>query len=120
MGIGVAARDQIKEAMAAFAQHHQGVHYALVSREGLPVASKLPNHVHEETFAIMSATMLGAAATVNNELKGDEPEFISVKSPNFETYLSGVTKDLLVVMITPSGVTREATVEFLKALRNIH
>ena len=114
----MAGRDQIKEALSAFAQHHQGVHYALVSREGLPVESKLPNHVHEETFAIMSATMLGAASTVNNELKGDEPEFITVKSPNFETFLSGVTKDLLVVLITPVGLSREATVEFLKSIRN--
>lgn len=115
----MAARDQIKEALAAFAQQHQGVHYALVSREGLPVASKLPNAVHEETFAIMSATMLGAASTVNNELKGDEPEFITVKSPNFETFLSGVTKDLLVVLISPATTSREATVEFLGSLRRV-
>jgi len=113
----MAARDQIKEALSAFSQQHQGVHYALVSREGLPVASKLPNAVHEETFAIMSATMLGAASTVNNELKGDEPEFISVKSPNFETFLSGVTKDLLVVLISPTSTSRDAMVEFLGSLR---
>ena len=113
----MAARDQIKEALAAFTQHHQGVHYALVSREGLPVASKLPPAVHEETFAIMSATMLGAASTVNNELKGDEPDFISVKSGQFETFLAGVTKDLLVVLIVSGAVSREAVLDFLHGLR---
>jgi len=116
----MAARDAIKEALSAFAQQHQGVHYALVSREGLPVASKLPNAVHEETFAIMSATMLGAAATVNNELKGEEPEYLTVKSSNFETFLTGVTKDLLVVLISPNAGARDATVEFLLSLRRLH
>lgn len=115
----MAARDQIKDALAAWAQQRQGVHYALVSREGLPVASKLPNAVHEETFAIMSATMLGAAATVNNELRGDEPEFITVKAVTFETFLAGVTKDLLVVLIVPNGTTREEAVEFLRSLHKI-
>lgn len=116
----MAARDQIKDALAAWAQQRQGVHYALVSREGLPVASKLPNAVHEETFAIMSATMLGAAATVNNELRGDEPEFITVKAAAFETFLSGVTKDLLVVLIVPNGTEREEAIEFLRSLHKIH
>jgi predicted regulator of Ras-like GTPase activity (Roadblock/LC7/MglB family) len=115
----MAARDQIKDALAAWAQQRQGVHYALVSREGLPVASKLPNAVHEETFAIMSATMLGAASTVNNELRGDEPEFITVKAVNFETFLSGVTKDLLVVLIIPNGTSREEAVDFLRSLHKI-
>ncbi len=111
------ARDQVKEALAAFSQQHQGVHFALVSREGLPVASKLPGAVHEETFAIMSATMLGAASTVNNELKGEEPEVISVQSSNFETFLSGVTKDLLVVLISGPETPRAAILEFLAGLR---
>lgn len=113
------ARDQVKEALAAFSQQHQGVHFALVSREGLPVASKLPGAVHEETFAIMSATMLGAASTVNNELKGEEPEVISVKSAHFETFLAGVTKDLLVVLIATPETSREAVLEFMQGLRNL-
>ncbi len=116
----MAAREQIKDALAAWAQQRQGVHYALVSREGQPVASKLPNAVHEETFAIMCATMLGAAATVNNELRGDEPEFMTVKSSTFETFLAGVTKDLLVVLIVPSTATRGEAVEFLHSLQKQH
>lgn len=116
----MAARDQIRDALAAWAQQRQGVHFALVSREGLPVASKLPNAVHEETFAIMSATMLGAASTVNNELRGEEPQFITVKAQDFETFLSGVTKDLLVVLIIPHGTRREEAVEFLLGLHKLH
>lgn len=115
----MAARDQIRDALAAWAQQRQGVHYALVSREGLPVASKLPNAVHEETFAIMSATMLGAASTVNNELRGEEPQFITVKAADFETFLSGVTKDLLVVLIIPHGTKREEAIEFLTSIHKI-
>ena len=116
----MAARDQIRDALAAWAQQRQGVHYSLVSREGLPVSSKLPNNVHEETFAIMSATMLGAASTVNNELRGDEPQFMTVKSTEFETFLSGVTKDLLVVLIIPHATKREEAVEFLLGLHKMH
>lgn len=116
----MAARDQIRDALAAWAQQRQGVHYALVSREGLPVSSKLPNNVHEETFAIMSATMLGAASTVNNELRGDEPQFITVKANEFETFLCGVTKDLLVVLIIPKVLKRDEAVDFLLSLGKIH
>lgn len=115
----MSARDQIKEALVAFTQQYQGMSYSLVSREGLPVASKLPNSVHEETFAIMSATMLGAASTVNNELKGDEPEYITVKGAAFETFLAGVTKDLLVVLIAPNLAPRDTVVEFLHGLRKL-
>lgn len=114
------ARDQLRDALAAWAQQRPGVHYALVSREGLPQASKLPSAVHEETFAIMSATMLGAASTVNNELRGEDPQFITVKSTEFETFLSGVTKEYLVVLIIPHGTKREEAVDFLLSLHKVH
>ena len=42
---------------------------AIVSRDGLLIASALSDDVDEEIFAAMSATMLGAAETAINELK---------------------------------------------------
>ena len=42
---------------------------ALVSRDGLLVASVMPEDVDAEAFAAMTATMLGAAETAFSELK---------------------------------------------------
>jgi hypothetical protein len=42
---------------------------AIVTRDGLLIASDLPSDVDSETFAAMSATMIGAAETAVGELK---------------------------------------------------
>jgi len=106
----------LKELRASCGSHAA----AVVSRDGLVIAGDMPDSISRETFAIMCATMLGAASTVNNELKGDEPEFMTVKSSGFETFLSGVTKDLLVVLIVPSSAVRAEAVEFLRSLQKLH
>jgi len=54
---------------------------ALVSREGMVQYSDLPVGVHQETFGIMVATMVGAAKAANSELDRSTPSKVIVDSP---------------------------------------
>ena len=73
---------------------------AVVSRDGILMASDIPDDVHGETFAIMSATMLGAAITANSELRKKLPERIIVESDDGRTIVAGAgEKSLLVVSV---------------------
>ena len=72
---------------------------SVVSRDGLLMASDIPGGVHAETFAAMSATMLGAAETAANELKKGVPDRVIVESPDGKIIVTGAGgKSLLVVM----------------------
>lgn len=48
-------------------EHVSGV--SLISRGGLYILGDAPKGVHQETFAAMSAIMLGAAETTSTEMK---------------------------------------------------
>jgi len=53
---------------------------AVISRDGIVLNSDLPSSTHEETFAIMCATIIGAANTANQELDRSNPEKVIVDS----------------------------------------
>jgi len=64
--------------------------YILISNEGVPLSGSIVNkHMHEETLAIMTATMYGAAATANGELRKGSPNYVSLGS---EDAISIITK----------------------------
>ena len=77
---------------------------AVISRDGLLVESELPMNIFAETFAIMCATMLGAAVTANSELKKSPPDFVVAESAQGAMILSGATKKTLLVCVTASNV----------------
>jgi len=74
---------------------------AVVTRDGLLIASDIPEGVHEETFAIMSATMLGAGVTANSELKRNVPERIIVEGSDGKIIITGAGPNMLLVVVTP-------------------
>ncbi|MGQ9582930.1 MAG: roadblock/LC7 domain-containing protein [Thermoplasmatota archaeon] len=73
---------------------------AVVSRDGILLASDIPDDVHGETFAIMSATMLGAAITANSELRKKSPDRILVESSDGRTIVAGAGDKSLIVAST--------------------
>jgi len=77
---------------------------AVVSRDGILMASDIPDDVHGETFAIMSATMLGAAITANSELRKKLPERIIVESSDGRTIVAGAGSKSLLVVSTRGSV----------------
>jgi len=89
---------------------------AIVSRDGLLMASDIPKSVHAETFAAMSATMLGAAETAVSELKKGLPDRVIVESNNGKVITTGAgPKALLVVMTPPKAGLGLILVEVEKA-----
>ncbi len=76
-----------------------GIATALVSRDGLVLYADVPAGVYTETFAIMCATILGAAATANTELNRSPPERIVVDGPDSKTIIVGSGKKALLVAV---------------------
>ena len=76
-----------------------GIATALVSRDGLVLYADVPAGVYTETFAIMCATILGAAATANTELNRSAPERILVEGSDSKTVIVGCGKKALLVAV---------------------
>jgi len=78
---------------------------AVASRDGLLLHSIMPVEQYAETFAAMSATMLGAAETAVTELDKGIPERVIVESEHGKLISIGaVPKCLLVVLTTQNAV----------------
>jgi predicted regulator of Ras-like GTPase activity (Roadblock/LC7/MglB family) len=76
-----------------------GIATALVSRDGLVLYADVPAGVYTETFAIMCATILGAAATANTELNRAPPDRIVVEGSDSRTIIVGCGKKSLLVAV---------------------
>jgi predicted regulator of Ras-like GTPase activity (Roadblock/LC7/MglB family) len=76
-----------------------GIATALVSRDGLVLYADVPSGVYTETFAIMCATILGAAATANTELNRSPPEKIVIEGNDSKTIIVGSGKKALLVAV---------------------
>jgi len=76
---------------------------AIVSREGLLMASDISGGVRAETFAAMSAAMLGAAESTTSELERGAPEQIIVKLKEAELIIMGAGPEALLTVVTNPG-----------------
>ena len=81
-----------------------GIATALVSRDGLVLYADVPAGVYTETFAIMCATILGAAATANTELNRSPPDRIIVEGNDSRTIIVGCGKKALLVAVVDLSV----------------
>lgn len=88
---------------------------ALVSRDGLVLYADVPAGVYTETFAIMCATILGAAATANTELNRSPPERIVIEGNDSKTIIVGSGKKALLVAVVDQSVdTTKVLAEVIK------
>ena len=89
---------------------------AIVSREGLLMASNISGGVSAETFAAMSAAMLGAAESTTSELKMGAPEEVTIKLKEAELItISAGPEALLTVVTNPGSKLGLLLVEMKKA-----
>ncbi|MDI6902864.1 MAG: roadblock/LC7 domain-containing protein [Methanocellales archaeon] len=89
---------------------------AIISRDGLIMTSD----VHAETFAAMSATMLGAAETATAELRRGVPDRLIVEFKEGKIITTGAgPKALLVVMTSPEAGLGLILVEMERAADKI-
>ena len=89
--------DEFKTALAAVA-------VAIVSDDGRMLQSALPSGVSAESFAVMSATIVGAAATVSSDLKQTPPDHIVIRGTDFITILARFNSESLLVTVVGSTV----------------
>ncbi len=77
---------------------------AAVSRDGLLIRSSMQKEQFAESFAAMSATMLGAAETASTELGKGIPNRVIVESTQGRLIAVGAgPKALLVVIVSPEA-----------------
>lgn len=74
---------------------------AVVTRDGLLIASQLSKSIDSETLAAMTATMTGAAETAMKELKKKEIERVIVESSDSKLITTGAgSETILVAMVS--------------------
>lgn len=93
----------------------------IASRDGLLMASNIPSSsARAETFAAMSATMLGAAETATTELGKGIPDRVIVESEHGKLIATGAgPKALLIVLTDPKAGLGLILVELEKAAEKI-
>lgn len=93
---------------------------AIISRDGLIVASHVPKDLNVESFAAMSATMTGAAETSVMVIDKGIPNRILVETDKTKLISVGATSELLMVVLSdPRANIGLLFVEIKKAVQAI-
>ncbi len=90
---------ELKPALRSLRASCGAIASAVVSRDGLVIAADLPDGVSMETFAIMCATLLGAASTAHSELRIGTPIHVNVESEDARMILVGAGRKALIVTV---------------------
>lgn len=93
---------ELKPALRALRQSCGAIASAIISRDGLVIAADLPEGVSMDTFAIMCATLIGAASTANSELRVGTPQSVLVESEDSKMVVVGAGRKALIVTVLPS------------------
>ncbi len=93
---------------------------AVITRDGLLIASDLKENIDGETFAAMSATMTGAAETAVQELKKSSPDRVIVESKNTKLITTGAGEQaILACIVNPDAKLGLILMEMKKSADNI-
>lgn len=72
---------------------------AVIDKEGSVYSSDLPRSVHEETFAIMCATIVGASNSANSELDRSRTNKVIIDSKEGHIVIANSKNNLLLTVI---------------------
>ncbi|MGA9839576.1 MAG: roadblock/LC7 domain-containing protein [Thermoplasmata archaeon] len=81
-----------------------GIATALVSRDGRVLSADLPGGLYAETFAVMCATMFGAAAAGNAELHRAPPQRIVIEGEDSKAIIARTDGNALLVLVVDRSV----------------
>jgi len=107
---------ELKPALRNLRQSCGAIASAIISRDGLVIASDMPEGVSGDTFAIMSATLLGAASTANSELRIGMPLSVVVESEDARILLVGAGRKALLVCVLPRKADQTMAMKTLQEL----
>lgn len=95
---------------------HPGVTGALlITRDGFSMMNRCPRLPAPETFAAMSATMLGAAEAALGELGDGKTPRVVVESDRRRIITVGATEELLLVTVTETSLRLDDVMPRLEA-----
>lgn len=77
----------------------EAVAVAIVADDGRMLHSALPSGVSADSFAVMSATIVGAAATVSSDLRQTPPDHIVIRGNDFTMILARFDAESLLVTV---------------------
>ncbi|MFW6196152.1 MAG: roadblock/LC7 domain-containing protein [Thermoplasmatota archaeon] len=72
---------------------------AVIDKEGNVYSSDLPRSIHEETFAIMCATIVGASNSANSELDRSRTNKVIIDSKEGHIVIANTKNNLLLTVI---------------------
>jgi predicted regulator of Ras-like GTPase activity (Roadblock/LC7/MglB family) len=99
LGDGLSAVDEYKKILNEMSSEHNVDISAIVSRNGVPIAWNIPEEMNVETFATLSATIIGASEVIYTGLKRESPQRVVVHSENGSLVAVGISKKALLVAI---------------------
>jgi len=91
---------------------------AIVTRDGLLIDSMMLQEVDAETFAAMSATMMGAAETAINELKKGNVSIVLVEAKDAKIVTTGAGEQAILVVMTKPNINLGLVLVELKKAAN--
>ncbi|MEW5937172.1 MAG: roadblock/LC7 domain-containing protein [Candidatus Thermoplasmatota archaeon] len=77
---------------------------AVVSRDGVLIASRVPEDASPDTFAIMLATTMGAAATAHNEIGYKPPGRVISTGPDSTMIIEAVNQNIFLAVVVKAEV----------------
>jgi predicted regulator of Ras-like GTPase activity (Roadblock/LC7/MglB family) len=92
---------------------------AVVSRSGVPIAWHMPNESHIETFATLSATILGASEVVYADLGKVPPKHVLIESPDGTFIATPLGTKALLVGMSKSKKSGELSTSLDAAIESI-
>jgi predicted regulator of Ras-like GTPase activity (Roadblock/LC7/MglB family) len=107
---------ELKPALKGLRQSCGALASAVVSRDGLVISADVPEGVSMETFAIMCATLLGAASTANSELRVGTPQHVIVEAEDAKMVVVGAGRKALIVTVVAKRGDHELAIKKLDEL----
>ena len=98
-------------------ESNPAVHWAFMARDGVVLQQDLPDGVHHETFAIMCATILGAAHTLNSEFPEGEVERIVVEAGRYRVMVMGLDLESLLAVVVPRNMDISSLLVYLQKVK---
>lgn len=92
---------QIRQLLEALVDGKRILGAAVVSRDGLPVQSRMTRPVSEETFCAMAAALLGAAEAALQEWADERPQRATVEGPTLRLSIEGLDADFILAVVAP-------------------
>jgi len=108
--------DKIEKGLRDLREGNSSVYWALMARDGVVLTSELPEGVHNDTFAIMCATMLGAALTLNSEFPEGDVERIIVEAGRYRVIVIGLDIERLMAVVVPRNMDMSSLLVYVQKI----